>query len=156
MSERIYVAKAGSATASTPVALTAGTAKSVVGVLGASTDTPVVVEIGISFDSVTSSAVPALVELGRITALGTMTAFTPVQTKGISLASSCSAGYNATAEPTYNAVLRSWYVPVFNGLWSIQFPLGREPSVLAVSQGFALRVNAPAAVNCHPYIEYSE
>ena len=156
MAARGYVAKSGSSgTVTTPVAMAAGVAKSVVGVLGGSGDTLNVDEVGLSFDGVTSSAVPALVELLEISALGTMSAFTPVQTYGAALASSATAGYNASAEPTVVAVRKAWYVPVFNGLFVVQFPLGKEPSVSA-SRGFALRVNAPAIVNCVPYIEYSE
>ena len=156
MAARGYTARSGSSgTVSTPVALAAGVAKSVVGVLGASGDSINVDELGISFDGVTSAAVPALVELLEISALGTMTAFTPQQTYGPVIASSASAGYNASGEPTIVAVKFAWYVPVFNGLLVVQYPLGKEPSV-AASRGFALRVNAPAVVNCLPYISYSE
>jgi hypothetical protein len=46
-------------------------------------------------------------------------------------------------------------VPVFNGLFVVQYPLGKEP-VVAASRGFGLRVTAPAIVNCLPYINFSE
>lgn len=156
MAARGYVARSGSSgTVSTPVAMVAATAKTVVAVLGASSDTINVDEIGISFDGITSAAVPALVELVEISALGTMTSYTPQQLYGPAQASSSSAGYNAAAEPTIQAVKGAWYVPVFNGLFVIQYPLGKEPEVVA-SRGWGLRVNVPAVVNALPYIYYSE
>jgi hypothetical protein len=153
---RTYVARSGtSATNTTAVALAAATAKSVVGVIGAASDTLNLLRISVSFDSVTSSAVPALVEVGVITALGTTTAFTPVQVTGVVLASSATAGYNATVEPTYNRIIDSFYCPVFNGFYREWSPLGLEPNGV-VSQGFAIRVTAPAIVNCLASLYYGE
>lgn len=155
-SERLYVARSGtSATNTTPVALAAGTAKTVVGVLGSAADTLAMVRLEVSFDGVTATAVPAVVELGIITALGTTSAFTPVQSTGSPAVSSATAGYNATVEPTYNRILWSRYVPVTMGLLLEWVPLGEEP-LAAVSQGFAVRVTAPAAVNCLASITYAE
>jgi hypothetical protein len=152
--ERGYVIRSGSsATATTPVALVAATAKTVLSYLAAAADTPCVVEIGISFDG--TSGTPAVVELGEVSTLGTVTSFTPHQEYGPVKATAGTAGYNASAEPTYQSVRRPWYVPVNNGLWSIQFPLAREPSVVA-GRGFALRVTAPAIVNCLPYMIIGE
>lgn len=156
MAARGYVARSGSsATNTAPVALAAATAKTVVAVLGASSDTLNVDEIGVSFDGITSAAVPATVELLEISALGTVTSFTPNQLYGPAQASSASAGYNASVEPTVQAIKAAWFVPVFNGLFVVQYPLGKEPNV-AASRGFGLRVTAPAIVNCLPYIYYSE
>lgn len=155
--ERGYVARSGTgATNTTTVALTAATAKSVVGVLGSANDTICVIEFAVSFSSATATDAPATVELCEITALGTMTSFTPAQVFGIPLASSCSAGYNATVEPTISTIHEAHYVPAFNGLLRIQYPLGREPTVAAVSHGFALRVTAPSATNCLAFIKYAE
>lgn len=157
MAERGYIARSGtSATNTTGVALVAATAKTVVGVLGSAADTICVEEVSVSFSSAVATDAPALVEIGRITALGTMSSFTPVQSYGVTLASSATAGYNATVEPTYSAIDRAFYVPVFNGLFVVQFPLGREPSALAVSQGFAVRVTSPAAATCLASIVYAE
>lgn len=155
-SERLYVARSGtSATNTTTVALAAATAKTVVAVLGSATDTLSLVRVEVSFDGVTATAVPAVVELGLITALGTSTAFTPVQATGSPLASSATAGYNHTVEPTYNRILWSRYVPVTMGLMTEWVPLGEEP-LGAISQGFGLRVTAPAVVNCLASLTYAE
>ena len=155
---RIYTARSGSsATNSTTVALVAATAKSVVGVLGASTDSICVVEFGVSFSSATATDAPATVELGVISALGTTTAFTPVQNAGpYVLASSATAGYNATVEPTYQRIVETFYVPAYMGTFVKQYPLGEEPVQMAATQGFALRVTSPAATNCFAYIKYAE
>jgi hypothetical protein len=156
-SERIYVVRSGaSATASTPVALVAATAKTVISVLGSANDTIGLKRVRISFASVTAADVPATVEVGIITAAGTVgTAFTPVQTVGSSLASSCSAGYNHSGEPTYNRVFETLYCPVNNGLADWYYPLGEEPQC-DPSQGFAVRVTAPQAQNCFASLWYSE
>lgn len=155
---RLYTARSGSsATNSTTVALSAATAKSVVGVLGAATDTIAVVEFGVSFNSVTATDVPATVELGVISALGTTTAFTPVQNAGpYVLASSATAGYNATVEPTYQRIIETFYVPVNYGLFVKQYPLNQEPVQQAASQGFAVRVTSPSAASCFAYLKFAE
>jgi hypothetical protein len=155
--ERTYVVRSGSsATNSTTVALGAATAKSVIAFLGSSTDTLALIEFTVSFPSVTATDVPAVVELGEISALGTMTAFTPIQDAGPILASSATAGHTATVEPTYQNIRRTFYCPIQNGVFAMQFPLGREPTVQAVSRGFAIRVTSPSATNCYASLVYAE
>lgn len=156
-SDRIYVARSGtSATNTTAVAMVAATAKTVVGVFGTSGTTIGALRVLVSFDGVTASAVPALVEVGITSAAGTVgTAFTPVQTAGRALASACAAGYNYSAEPTYSKIVDSFYAPVLMGHIQIWTPLGDELSC-DVSQGLAIRVTAPATVNCLASIFYCE
>lgn len=154
--ERLYVARPGtSATNSTAVATSAATTKTIVGVIGSAADTIALKRVRVSFASVTATDVPALVELGIITALGTSTAFTPVQHTGSPAASSCTAGYNHTVEPTYNRILEATHVPVNNGVFEWWYPLGDEP-LCAVSQGFALRVTSPQAQSVFASLLYSE
>lgn len=153
---RTYVARSGSsATNTTAVSLSAATAKSVVAVLGSSGDTINLLRAKVSFASATATDAPAIVEIGIITALGTVTSFTPVQHSGIAVASSATSGYNATVEPTYTRILDSFYVPVFMGLYEAWLPLGEE-AVAAASQGFAIRVTSPAAATCLASILYGE
>jgi hypothetical protein len=156
-SQRLYVVRSGSsATNSTAVSLSAATVKTVVGVLGSSTDTLCLKRVRVSFNSVTSTDAPALVEVGIITAAGTVgTSFTPAQITGSPLASSAAAGYNHSGEPTYTRIIESTYVPVNNGLYEFYYPLGEEP-LCAISQGFALRVTAPQAQSCYASLFYSE
>jgi len=154
--ERFYVVRSGtSATNSTTVALVAATAKTVISCLGSAADTISLKRVRVSFASVTATDVPALVEVGIISTAGTVTAFTPVQIVGSTLASSCSAGYNASAEPTYNRIFESLYVPVNNGLVEWWYPLGDEPSC-DPSQGFGIRITAPQAQSCFATLVYAE
>lgn len=155
--ERVYAVRSGSsATASTPVATVAATAKSVLVVLGAATDTISLKRWRISFNSVTATDAPALVEVGIITAIGTVgTAFTPVQMTGSTLASSASAGYNNSGEPTYNRIFESLYVPVQQGIYEYSYVLGEEPQC-DPSQGFGIRVTSPQAQSVYALLQYAE
>jgi hypothetical protein len=154
--ERTYVVRSGSsATNTTAVSLTAATAKSVIAVLGGASDTLGLRRVKVSFPSVTATDAPATVEVGIITALGTTTAFTPVQHSGRILASSATAGYNATVEPTYTRIVDSVYVPVQQGLVEWWYPLGDELQA-DPSQGFGLRVTSPSATSCLASLLYSE
>lgn len=156
-SERIYVVRSGaSATGSTAVSVSAATTKTVIAVIGSAADTISLKRFRISFASVTTTDVPALVELGVITAIGTVgTSFTPVQVTGATLASSCTAGYNNSGEPTYNRIFESTHVPVQNGLYECYYPLSEEPQC-DPSQGFAVRVTAPQAQSVYSSIWYAE
>lgn len=155
-SDRLYVVRSGaSATASAAVSLSAATVKTVLSVLGASTDSIALKRVLVSFNSVTATDAPALVELGITSTLGTVTSFTPVQHCGHTVASSCTAGYNATVEPTYQRVIDSRYVPVNNGMIEWWYPLGEEPQCDA-SQGLALRITAPQAQSVYASLIYSE
>lgn len=154
--QRLYVVRSGSsATNSTAVALVAATAKTVLSVLGTSADTISLKRVRVSFNSVTATDAPALVEVGITTTLGTVSSFTPVQIVGSTVASSASAGYNASAEPTYNRIFESAYVPVNNGLFEFYFPLGDEPGC-DPSQGFGIRVTAPQAQSIYAQLTYAE
>lgn len=153
---RMYVVRSGSsATNSTAVSVSAATVKTVVAVLGTSADTICLKKVRISFNSVTATDAPALVEVGIITAAGTSTAFTPVQIVGSTLASSAAAGYNHTVEPTYNRIFESTYVPVNNGLYEWSYSLGEEPQC-DPSQGLAIRVTAPQAQSVYATLTYAE
>jgi hypothetical protein len=156
-SERIYVVRSGaSGITSTPVALVAATAKTVVGVFGTAGTTLGLKRLRVSFASVTATDVPALVEVGFTTAAGTVgTAFTPVEVVGSTVASSCAAGYNYSAEPTYTRIFEALYVPVNNGVYECYYPLGEEPQA-DPSQGLAVRVTAPQAQSCYAALYYSE
>ena len=125
---------------------------------------PILTEFGVSFDGVTASAVPALVELcfstqataGTAGSVGTVT-----QIRGYSgTTAQASVSGQYTAEPTVLTAVKQWYVPAFMGLFTIQFPLGREAvgfdTASTSGKGIAIRVSAPAAVNVRGYIEWDE
>jgi hypothetical protein len=154
-SQRLYVVRSGtSATVTTPVSV--GTSvKTVISTMGTATDTICLKRWRVSFPSVTATQAPAVVELGIGSSLGTVSSFTPVQIAGRPLASSATAGYNATAEPTYVSIFDPLYVPVQNGVYEVWYPLGDEPS-FSISQGFAIRVTAPATMDCLAMMVISE
>jgi hypothetical protein len=58
-----------------------------------------------------------------------------------------TAATNYTAEPTVLASFETFTLPVYGGTGIVPFTPGQEPNSV-VSQGFAIRVTAPASVNC--------
>lgn len=121
----------------------------------------VITELGVSMDGVSSSAVPATVELVQSTQAGTGTVGgSPpaiVQVRGKTQAAGETSQHNYTAEPTALTVIRQWYVPQFNGSFVLQFPLGREPEddpSGGTIKAMAIRVTPSAAVNVLAYMEW--
>lgn len=122
-------------------------------------------EIGISFNGTSSSAVPVIVRLVRVSTApvtgATITqAATPLDPA--SPASLCTAYMPVAATgafgtpPTIGAILRTWFVPPTSGL-VIQFPLGQEPDVPPTSaNGLAISCAAPASVTCNSYMVWTE
>lgn len=155
MSVAGYTVSSGTAA----TALSAATAKTIVNIIPATGRTATIVEVGVSFDGVTASAVPVLVELcssSQATA-GTSTAGTLVQLRGRATTVGVTAGINYSAEPTALTVLKQWLVTPYGGNLVVQFPLGREPEADATTnKGIALRLTAPAAVNARAYVEFEQ
>lgn len=130
----------------------------------ASAAPPTLVEFGVSTDGVTSSAVPMLLELCASTQAtagtpGTVGTITQIRGYGGATAGATVSG-QYSAEPTVLTAIKQWFVPAFMGLFTIQFPLGREAvgfdTASTSMKGIALRVSAPAAVNVRGYIEWDE
>jgi hypothetical protein len=133
------------------VALAAATAKTVIGVKAHANSGIQLKWIWLSFDGVTSTAVPPLIELCAITwatnSPGTnSTSVTPVQNYGRVLTAGFTAGRNWTAEPTVLTVIEELYLAADKGVVSAQWPLGQEPDS-PLAEGFGIRVTAPAIVN---------
>lgn len=152
----------GTATAGA-AALAAATAKTLCMITAAAANQPAVIEIGISFDGVTASAVPVLVELvsGTATTTGTVVAQTPKQERGWPAQTAQTTGQiTISAEPTVQLVNRKYLVTPNGGLLVIQLPMGREPTgiVTATTDGktWSLRATAPAIVNAHAYMLFEE
>ena len=117
-------------------------------------------EIGVSMDGVTASAVPALVEIVTSTqgAAGTSgVSPTITQIRGRTTGgSSPTGGSNYSGEPTTLVSVKRWYVPQFNGLLDIQFPLGREiecDSSAGTLKGLGIRITTSATVNVVAHME---
>jgi hypothetical protein len=138
------------------VALVANTTKTIVQVVPG-TNTPIrVVEIGVSFNGITTTDVPATVDLIRQSTAGTSSALTLVADQEQNTKTVVATALKTfTAEPTAGNVLRTWYVTPLGGLLIMQFPLGRE--VDALTSRIALRCNAPtSAVSVNAYISFEE
>lgn len=135
------------------VALTAATAKSILGAKSHANSGLQVKGFSVAFDGVASSAVPALVELCYCTfatnSPGTQsTSVTIRQAYGRLLTAGFTAAksWNAANEPTVVTPLMEFLVAPDKGLVMFQFPLGQEPDS-ELAQGFVIRCTAPATVN---------
>jgi hypothetical protein len=133
------------------VALSAATAKSILGAKAHANSGLQLKGFEVAFDGVTASAVPVLVEIGYCTwasnSPGTnSTAGLENQAYGRVLAAGWTAGYNWTAEPTVITVLKQFLLAPDKGVIAYQWPLGQEPDC-ALAEGFVIRCNAPAVVN---------
>jgi hypothetical protein len=141
------------------IALTAATAKTILNVISGANAINRLTELSVSFDGVTPTAVPVLVELCYSTqaTAGTPGASpTPTQIRGATRTCQATAGRNYSAEPTVLTTWKRWLVPAFNGLLVVQFPLGREPEQIVTADGMLLRCTAPAGVNVQGYMEFEE
>lgn len=147
------MAKAGYVAATlTNVALVASTVKTILFVTAPATFGCDLKKIRVSFDGVTSTNPPVLVELMTNTAAtnstpgtGNTTIGTPPQVYGRAIAAGFVGGYASTAEPTVLAQIDYWFVDPNKGLVMYDFPLGDTPDN-DVSRGFALRCTPGAAI----------
>jgi len=141
------MAKAGY-TASTEgaISLSAATAKTVLSVIAPAQFGVDLQAIKVAFDGVTSSAVPALVELMRYTSDGTGTSGTVDQIYGPTITAGFTTKHGYSAEPTGATSVDEWLLTPDGGVLFERYPPGQTPDT-AVSVLFGIRINAPAAVN---------
>lgn len=133
------------------VALSAATAKTVVGVKAHANSGLLLSSAKFGFDGVTASAVPVLIELCYSTwatnGPGTnSTSTTPRQANGRVLTAGFTSGKTWTTEPTTLTVVDDMLLTPNGGVVWYDFPLGTEWDC-ALAEGFALRLTAPATVN---------
>lgn len=148
---------------STAVALTAATAKTVLGVLTGSNNPVDLVEFGASGDATSGNLLIELVFGTNATnAPGTSsTSFTPLAVRGPTQTLNATAGVTWTAEPTVLTVVKRWRFPWPGGPFVLQAPLGRElNSVVAASTsgkfvGFRM-TSSVAVTNSDYYAELEE
>lgn len=146
-----------SSTTAAAVALSAATAKSVLGHRANAAFGLEWVKGGIYFDGVTASAVPVLVEFCAATfatnAPGTSsTSVTPIQTYGRALTHGQTAARTWTAEPTVLSVIQERLITPNGGVWEWETFEKSRPDC-GFSEGFVIRCTAPAAVNCRSGID---
>lgn len=141
------------------VALAAATAKSVIGVKAHANSGLLLKKIRFSFDGVTASAIPVLIELCYSTwatnGPGTnSTSTTPRQRGGRALTAGFTSGKTWTTEPTALTVVEDQLITPNGGALWYDFPLGDEDDC-ALAEGWTLRFTAPAAVNVRAIMSVS-
>ena len=137
----------------TPFAAAAG-AKTLILAIAPAGHGLTLVSFDISFDGVTATAVPCLVEIVQSTqgAAGT-SGVTPTitQIRGrLAGGSAPTGGSNYTGEPTTLTRVAAYYVPQFMGVFTVQFPLGREfecDSCAGTIKAIGIRITTTATVN---------
>jgi hypothetical protein len=146
------MAQAGySAVTGGAVALSAATAKTILGVKAHANSGIQCKGFKVGFDGVTASAVPVLIEFCYCTfatnSPGTAsTSVTAAQTYGRALTAGFTAGKTWTTEPTTITVIEEFLLTPNAGLVIYQWPLGQEPDT-ALAEGLVIRCTAPATVN---------
>lgn len=130
------------------IALTASTAKSVLGVKGHANSGTLLRKVRGSFNSVTAADQPVLVEIMACTwatnSPGTnSSSVTPVQTVGRVIAAGFTAGKTWTTEPTALTQIDDFYCPP-NGTFLYDFPLGDELDA-DLANGFVVRCTPGAS-----------
>lgn len=133
------------------VALSAGVAKTILGIRGNAAFGVDWLGYRVGFDGVTASAVPVLVELCYITFAtnppGTNSTASTIDTiYGRVVASGFTAAKNWTVEPTVVTAFDEFLLTPNGGLVIKDFPRDRTPDS-AFNEGFGLRLTAPANVN---------
>lgn len=145
-----------SVTTETEEALTTSV-ETVLQLRGATTVKAKVIEWGVSFDGVSSTAEPVRVRLLRQTTDGTGTGASEVKWDPDNAAAvQVTAFHTFTAEPTAGDVLAEYHCHPQSGI-VVQYPLGREPALgAAATSRIGIDVFAPAAVNCTAYMVWEE
>jgi len=126
------------------ISLVAATPKTALQLVTGSTRRAKLIEIGVSFTSVTSSHAPGLVELRSQSTAGTSSAFTPGQADPAETAAISTALNTFTAEPTDVAQMYPgpWNVTPVGGLFVYTFPVTK---IIAASSRVGLRLTFPDA-----------
>lgn len=154
------MAKAGYSartTGATGVALTVGTARTVLMVITPSSFAGDLQSVSVGFDSVTATDKPVFIELCRCTNATNSTPGTnntsetsniqQVYGPSVTVGFTAGSAWTAGNEPTTLTVIRSWTLSPIGTTAFIDLPLGRTVD-WPVSSGIALRMTAPTnAVN---------
>jgi len=139
------------------VALVAATAQTVIQAKNAANHRFKLTGFQVSFDGVSSTADPVLVELCHVASTGgdgTSSSLTGLKRDSSLPETVQTAGLKTfTAEPTTITVLKRFEVPAFQGSYEYIAPYGQEyqfggSSAGADSGRVAIRCTAPANVNC--------
>lgn len=135
-------------------ALAAATAETIIQGVASASKSVRLVRWGISFNGVSVTDAPVLVELLRLTSAGTSSAFTPVKLDPASDAPLMTARTSHTAEPTAGDVIEKHYVSP-TSLLVMQYAFDERVTV-APSGRLGIRVLAANAVNASAFLIFEE
>ena len=138
------------------VALTAGVAKTVIGLRAPAGRQVVLSSFVVSFDGTNAASEGVVVQLlrGDASVPGTSTAATPRQETGPAVDAATLAGKDYTAEPGVLLVIREYLVNP-TGFLDREFPLDREPDS-ALGGHLYLRCASPGPVNVRASLTFEE
>lgn len=136
-------------TAGGAIALSASTAKTIVGAKAHANSALQVIKWGVSFDGSAAAAgiaVQLMYATWATNSPGTASTTTNaiIQTYGRTLTAGFTGGYNWTTEPTVLTELETKYIQQ-SGAYEWAIPLGKEYDC-ALAEGFVIRVTTPSAV----------
>ena len=144
----------GALTTSAEVALVAATTKTVLQLIAPANTSLAVIGFEVSFDGVSNTAEPVIIQILRQTTAGTVTARTPLKTKDKSTALQSTGSENASVEPTAGDVLKTFHVHPRAG---VLYPFNIDNEIEIAGGGrLGLKLTAPAAVNCLATINFEE
>jgi len=138
-------------------ALAAATAETVVQARGTTATKAKCFGFGVSMDSTSASAEPALVQVMRQTTDGTASAATEAKWDADDPAAGVTGFHTFTAEPTSGEVLREFELHPTGVPYSEERSLGREWVMDdAATSRIGIKVTAPAAVNVTAWLDIEE
>jgi hypothetical protein len=137
-------------------ALAAATAETLIQLVAPATVRARIIEFGVMFDGVTSTAEPVDIRLVRQTTAGTASAGTLVPLDAGAPTSLLTSQITFTAEPTNTNVLGAWMIHPQGGMLVIKWDLWAEAPVMNVSTRLGLEATAAATVNTTAYIKWVE
>ena len=139
-------------------ALGAGTAETVIQLRGSTSTKARVIAWGISFDGVTSTDAPVVVNFLRQTTDGTGTGATEAKFDADDPAATCTAFHTfSSTEPTSGDILEQYEIHPQGGLFVREYPPGREPVLDdAATSRIGIACTAPAAVNVLAWLQWEE
>lgn len=134
-------------TTSVAVALVAATEKTVLQVVGGTNVIEAIQGFDVAFDGISNTAVPVVVKLITTSTAGTGTSRTPLKTKDTSTSLLVTGTENHSAEGANANLLKTFYIHPQAG---VVYPFNLQDSEIEIASAarLALKITAPAAVNC--------
>ena len=137
------------------VTLSAGVAKTVLQLATPANQNAAIRSFSVCADGTSGTAEPMAIELVTQTTAGTMTSVTPAKDPGAPGTVQCTAGKNASAEPTTTDIVREYELHPQDGMERVFGGPGDEITVYGGSR-IGLRITAPVGVNVRAFFSVEE